>query len=253
MEYKEHLDYLKSKSQEDIQSLIEELRRNTPFGFWPDGMPASVDPKLVLIGVSPGNSPMPEHRREDSNSPIFESEPCVVKSEKNHFYYPDSSGYWKKLRMLCSSYFQFHDNSMDEADSISLTTHLNLGTGAAGSATKMDVERDIIKWVSKLLNKVHEPDTVILFGLKAILSDNEISSWWNHDGGLKINWLKPDIQKPFNSYKKRRYYYRIWNTTNARGKNIKVVLWPNHPSRAPFSNYDIWQKSIDEFLVLSNA
>jgi len=216
-------------------------------------MPASIDPKLVLIGVSPGNSPMPEHRREEPNSPTFDSEPCVVKGDNNNFYYPDSSGYWEKLRMLCSSYFEFNDNRMDETDSISLTTHLNLGTGSAGAATKMDVERDVIRWVSKLLNKDLEPDAVILFGLKAILSDIEISSWWNHEDGLKINWLKPDMQKSFNSYKKIKYYYRMWNATNDRGKNIKLVLWPNHPSRAPFLNYDIWQKSIDEFLALSNA
>ena len=57
MNYIEHLRSLESLTPIENERIINGLVNTTPDSQWPDGMPASIDPKLVLIGVSYGNSP----------------------------------------------------------------------------------------------------------------------------------------------------------------------------------------------------
>jgi hypothetical protein len=64
MNYIEHLNYIKSLSDEEIFQLrkdfLSALPGNTKLSHvtkWPYGMPASIAPKIVFIGVSMGASP----------------------------------------------------------------------------------------------------------------------------------------------------------------------------------------------------
>jgi len=56
MSYIDHLNNLKKLSSSKKKKLISTLRNTCPVEKWPRTMPVSVDPKLVLIGVSPGVS-----------------------------------------------------------------------------------------------------------------------------------------------------------------------------------------------------
>ncbi|GEM_PF-7067623 len=249
MDYLEHLRFLESLTPEENEKIINGLVNTAPDSQWPDGMPASIDPKLVLIGVSYGNAPnreAEESRKE--NGDYFHSAPCAVKHENSHFYYPDTRRYWEKLRYLSHSFFKRHCPNITENQAISLTTHVNLGTGSAGFATKKDVEELYVKWVSKLLNKIHSPDLVILFGLNGILKDDEISDWWNSEYGLLVNWKKPDNTQSFSSYTVRNLTFREWSVRNSMNHPIRLVIWPNHPSRAPFSDLSIWEQSVNEYM-----
>lgn len=248
MDYIKHLRHFESMSGEEQDERRNELIQTTPEKCWPEGMPASIDPKLVLIGVSYGNSPSIE--AEDSykkDGSYFFSEPCVVKPDNSHFYYPDTRRYWLKLRYLSHSYFKMHDSNITENEAISLTSHFNLGTGSAGMATVKDVEEPYVKWVSNLLDKIHSPDIVILFGLNGILGVDEIFGWWNQTG-LSVNWKKPDNSFLLSSYSKKNYMFREWSAINSNGHTMRLVMWPNHPSRHPFSSFELWKQSVDEYM-----
>jgi len=251
MNYLKHLSYLESLSFEEKETLKNILMATVPepeWG-WPDGMPASLAPKLVLVGVSYGNSPnIAAEESHKNGGDYFYSVPCAVKPENSHFYYPDRTRYWDKLRYLSHSFFKLHCPAITENQAISLTTHVNLGTGSAGSATKKDVDEIYVNWVSKLLNNTHSPDLVVLFGLNNILKDDEISRWWNIESGLPVNWMKPDDIHDFSSYRKRNYKFREWLARNSKNHSIRLVTWPNHPSKPPFSDWSIWEKSVNEFI-----
>jgi hypothetical protein len=249
MNYLEHLRFLESLTPEENERIMNGLVNTTPDSQWPDGMPASIDPKLVLIGVSYGNSPSVEaEKSHKEGGDYFHSAPCVVKPENSHFYYPDTRRYWNKLRYLSHSFFKRNCPNITENQAISLTTHVNLGTDSAGLATKKDVEEQYVKWVSTLLNETHSPDLVILFGLNRILKDDEISSWWNNESGLPVNWKKPDNTQSFSSYTVRNLTFREWSVRNSMNHPIRLVIWPNHPSRAPFSDLSIWEQSVNEYM-----
>lgn len=214
-------------------------------------MPASIDPELVFIGVSPGNSPMPQEHVSpecERQTPTFVSAPTAYKPSNSHFYYPDSSRYWEKLRYLAHQYFLSEDPNTTEHEAISRCSHFNLGTGDAGSATKHDVEKEVVKWVSNLLNVEQTPKLVILFGLLNILKDEEVKSWWNHSRGLKVPWSSPDKESVFKGYQKKAYRFREWLVKASNGGEVKLVMWPNHPSRVPFRDIDVWQRAVMEYV-----
>lgn len=248
MNYLDHLSSVESLKPEEEAKLKNDLIQLTPDKVWPDGMPASIDPKLVLIGVSPGNAPNYEAEELRKKSPDnYYSEPCAIKTDHSHFYYPDARNYWVKLRYLTHSYFKRYHPEITETQAISLATHVNLGTGSAGSATKKDVEEAYVKWVSDLLNETHSPDLVVLFGLNNILKDDDISGWWN-ESGLPINWNNPTNTFRFNGYNQINYHFREWSVKNSKNHPIRLVIWPNHPSRPPFSDLSIWKQSVNEYL-----
>ena len=241
MSYQKDVQKLRSLEESEVKERSEELIKSCPLDEWHRTMPASIDPKLVLIGVSPGGSP-----DKSTADKEFLSKPSARKTGKSNFYYKDGRNYWTKLRYLVNNYF---DEIVDELDSLSLTSHFNLGTEQSGRGTKEKVEEDLTRWISGLLNNKHNPDLVVLFGLKNILQDPEISNYWNHEDGLTINWQRPHLQMLFKSCDERRYHFRVWETTNSQGHSMKVVLWPNHPSKHPFTyDMDMWESSVDQFI-----
>ena len=241
--YRRHLERLKAMSPEEVSQQKERLIASTPGKEWPCGFPASLDPRLVIIGVSPGNSPYEPEAGEEQKR--FLCEPGIIGGEESHYYYPDTSGYWKKIRLLASSYFNSGGECFPELDALSLTTHINLGENSSGKATLEDIEDDFVAWASSLVNKIHNPDVVILLGLKNIIKNADVSRRWNHSGGLKINWNNPDDNILF-PYGKNSYAFELWRVVNSHGKEVKVVLWPNYPSR--IFGMENWRQSVETFL-----
>ena len=93
--YTHHLQHLKNLRQEEVKKQRDLLISTTPNKEWPYGFPASLDPKLIIIGVSPGNSPY-QPKEENKEAAEFQSEPGIIDSKKSHYYYPDTKNYWKK-------------------------------------------------------------------------------------------------------------------------------------------------------------
>lgn len=206
---------------------------------WPCVMPCSAAPEVVVIGISPGNSPRKEDRgcetRYTAGAPPTFGEPP-------DFGYPDTKHYWAKVRSLCCHLVRRADRKMSENDCIALSSHLNLGTGQAGQASMKDTDPPLIRWVSTLLNKFFQPHLIVLFGLNRILRDRSVD--WNHRDGLQVDWHQPHFFSRFD-----RYQFRLWNADSAKGNRTGVLMWPNHPSRPPFAGSEKtaeWTRALKE-------
>ncbi len=247
MSYENHLKYLRGLSKDEVAKKQAELIASTPEKQWPDGFPASIDPKLVIVGVSAGNSPdvAAEESRQRGEA-YFESAPSVDKSESSHFYYPDGRRYWRKIRLLVTAFAQDNSPSMSEKDALAVSTAINLGTGSAGRATRESVEESYVKWASKFLNQYSNPDCVIFVGLKNILSCPDVAKWWN-DGGLIVDWRKPDHVLPFKSGA-INFWFRQWNVRNANQHAFRLIQWPTHPSQRAFWSIEEWRRSVTTYL-----
>ena len=252
MNYITHLNEIKALALDEIEQLRNEFLSTLPGNTksshvigWPYGMPASIDPKIVFIGVSMGASPSSHNIEIELNGDdcLF-SKIDEAKKDKKHFYYPDGRHYWDKLRLLSHNYFKVTCPEISEEDAIAMSSHFNLGTGSAGKASTSDVEPLYINWVSTLLNQKLRPDLVVLFGLKDILKKKAIRDSWNNESGLIVDWSKPNKT----SLDNEAYSFSGWTVTNALGHSIKIVLWPNHPSRPPFSDIKKWELAVNQYV-----
>ena len=254
MKYRTRLNQLRALSAHEIVRRVDALCEMTPKRLrpWPSGMPASLEPKLVLIGPSRGGSAM---AGDPGYAPGYTSVPSikisrprqrpVPKTLESHFYYPDTSRHWEKVRYLVHQFCLREGSVRSEADALSLCSHFNLSNKRAGSASGAPPEPDVTRWVSRLLNTYHNPDLVVLFGLSKSLRDVKVRKWCNWSGDLAIDWSRPDSTRTFTGYEKD-YKYREWTVQNAQGHTMKVVIWPNHPAR--FFNMKLWKLSVDEYL-----
>jgi hypothetical protein len=247
MTYFDHLNALRALPKQELMRYKADLIKDLPKRLhpWPRWMPASLDPKLILVGVSPGNSPAANDLSIADN---YTSIPTVNISAKSHYYCPDGRRYWDKIRYLAHKFFLREGTVTTEQDALSLCSHYNLGVGMAGKASENAVERDVIAWVSRLLNKVQKPDLIVLFGLRGILSSSQASTWWNCAGGLPVNWTTWQAEKNLKGYS---YKFREWTVINARNDKIKIVMWPNHPSRHPFADINVWKRSVNQYFGLA--
>jgi hypothetical protein len=206
---------------------------------WPFGMPTSVAPGVVVIGASPGNSPDPSTPRRATDGPTTDG------SAHPGFYYRDTKYYWTKIRALCTAVARCESPNASEKEALAQCGHFNLGTGMAGTATVGVVEPDIVTWLSGLMGSVLPVKVVVGVGLNGILKEPAINALWNQaPGALRVDWSSPQATTPFDGYR-----FRTWRARRADGGSVLVCLWPNHPSRNPFTGPigDSWQASVQQF------
>jgi len=201
-------------------------------------MPTSVNPLLVVVGVSPGNSPA--SGREAFLPDYIPS----FGTPAPGFWYPDRSHYWEKVRTLSTEIVHQWDTGLSESECLALTGHLNLGVGMFGSASSDAVELPVVRWVSSLLFEQLHPRVVVGLGLSGLVlgvRGAAIREAWDA-GGLVIDWGRPDL------ISEGGFRYRRWNVRRADDAVMQLVFWPNHPSRAPFGGSGLvgsrWHASV---------
>ena len=59
---------------------------------------------------------------------------------------------------------------------------------------------------------------------------------------------RADAEFPFEAYTRSRYDFRLWRRRRTDSKLITVVLWPQHPSRAPMTDVGYWRQLGEEFV-----
>ena len=224
----ERLRQLRATPPEAQEGVVRSLA--SPIELWPFGMPSSASPHIVLLGVSPGNRPTAHDKGFKTDRQACKELPTFG-SEHSGFSYPDPGRYWQKASDLCRFMVQRDEPGLSRKDAIALSSHLNLGTGQHGQAGAQAIEDDILVWVSRLLYSKFEAKLLICFGLRGILAMERYTKLWNTDGGLPVDWTRPLSERIFAS----RYKFRLWDTKRADGGRMGVLMWPNHPSRHPFS------------------
>ena len=58
---------------------------------------------------------------------------------------------------------------------------------------------------------------------------------------------KPHAEHRFRGYKKCRLVFQEWDCAGPSGNKMKIVQWPQHPSRAPFTCFPFWRQACREF------
>lgn len=225
----QRLQMLRKRTLEEQQAILVNLSEGCPIKPWPFGMPSSASPHVVLLGVSPGSRPRPEDRHFKTDRQVANQTPTFGIPNVG-FSYEDPGKYWKKASDLCRFMVRRDEPSLSDDDALALGSHLNLGTGQHGRAGRQAIEEDILNWVSSLLNSKFQARLLVCFGLNTILKNRHYCELWNREGGLPVDWRSPSAVQKFG-----RYWFRFWKTRRADGESMGVLMWPNHPSRHPFS------------------
>ena len=225
-----------NEAAEHQSALVE----SSPIKPWPYGMPTTINPFLVILGPSPGNSPA---KRDVDTDP----KPTVGKAHPGFFYH-DTKKYWERVRELSAGLIQAYAPELTPEDCYALSGQMNLSVSESGQAIKVKIEREYAKWVPEVIANLLRPRLVILLGLLGLMKNNQdLQDTFASSGAIPIDWKRPDCKLPFRGYiGRQQYFYRIWKISRPDGANMTIISWPNHPSRPPMTNAAVWGASIDE-------
>ena len=91
------------------------------------------------------------------------------------------------------------------------------------------------EWVSHLIySKFGRNLCSFVLVFTAFLPRRLTIPFWNGSGGLPVDWATP-----MKACKFGRYQFRLWTPCRADGERIARLMWPNHPSRHPFTGSPI--------------
>jgi hypothetical protein len=228
-----------------VGDLVARVSATAPMQPWPYGMPTSVNPFVVFLGPSPGNSPIA------GDAAYVTREPQALPTAGVPYpgiYYRDPKRYFERIRELGTNIVRHHAPRISDQDAHALLGQLNLGTGAFGEAANAPLDPVYCRWVPDLLLDHLRPVYVVLLGLATILT-GAVGRLFDPANRLNIDWKKPDLTFDFASYEAAHYRYRIWRRRATHGQPIHLVLWPQHPSRSPMTNAEHWRQSGVEFLA----
>ena len=228
---------LKAENKQEIRELVASSSPQKP---WPYGMPTTINPMLAILGVSPGNS------AAEGDIPHPYEEPTVGEAHPG-FHYIDTKSYWQKIRELSVGLLRAFDESLTEDECYALSGHLNLGIGRAGEANNDSVEKEFAKWVPDILLQTLRPKVIVLVGLTSLLKKHpNLSGWMASSGNLEVNWESPDEVFTFKSYTNKKMLFRVWDIKSSECSTTKIISWPNHPSRSPMTDKNMWSASVSE-------
>jgi hypothetical protein len=227
-----------------VGDLAERMGATAPMRPWPYGMPCAVNPYVVFLGASPGNSPV----AGDSSYLTRESyELPTAGIPHPRISYPDPRHYFDRIRELGQIIIQSRAPGLTEPQTHALLGQLNLGTGGFGQAANAPLEPEYCKWVPDVLLDYLRPSYVILLGLFGHLKGPN-AKLFDPLNRLGIAWKKKaDLEFPFEAYTLRRHGFRLWRRQRTDSKPITFVLWPQHPSRIPMTDVRFWRQAGEEF------
>lgn len=208
------------------------IGRDCPVASWPYGMPTAINPKVVVLGPSPGASPA----AGDEVQPSYE--PPTFGEHHPQLFYADRRSFFLKVRALCAGLLECAEG-LEEADALALSGMMNLDVRRNGNAADVKTDAKLMQWVTETITQRLRPDYLICLGLKARIKDvlPLISS--HFDSGRPMRSFRFDAQP--------KLKYQEWLLERSDKSQMRVVFWPQHPSRAPFSNGELWQASIVQY------
>ena len=100
------------------KALSEWLAEGAPETPWPYGMPTSVNPYLLILGLSPGGSPDKSDRKQLTKR---QTEIPTIGASHPGLFYEDTAKFWLKIRALSTIF-------MNEFWQLPSVPSLTLGT-----------------------------------------------------------------------------------------------------------------------------
>lgn len=134
----ERLDAAQQIDDVELKRIQQDLAAGCPIEPWPYGSPTVINPFIVTLGVSPGNSPDIKDTEigKPYDMPTAGKPHCGSK-------YNDSKRYWEKVRFLVHKTLQnILGKPCSMCDALSLYGHLNIGMGQHGSAEEVRPDTD---------------------------------------------------------------------------------------------------------------
>ena len=236
------LDTAKKLSMESIEAQQAYLCSGCPVAVWPYGMPTSINPFLVTLGMSPGAPPPRGHPQHGVREP-YKLPPAGRAHDGVHF----DADYYRRIRVL-SDVLVADPFGLSKDEGYALFGNMNLDIGAYGSSENVDINPTLASWVLETITKKLRPRFLICLGfIGALKKPTQIKDLFESTfSDMKIN--RPHRTVEFDAYKVKDLSFREWDLSLPDGHRTTLVLWPQHPSRSPFkSNPEMWMMSVSEF------
>ena len=228
-----------SLTTEKLNAIHEELRRGCADRGWPYGSATSINPLLVILGPSPGNSPKHGDRHFVTRKPF--DLPTAGEPHPGVFY-PDTTRYWDKVRGLARTLLDA-DGSIGP-DSLALLGTMNLATAASAKASGVQIDDSFTRWVLATIRDGLRPRVLVLLGLRGRLK--ELSRLFA-DTFEGFDVRHPHHEYALEKYQTKRLVFREWEFSGNHGPPLLLVDWPQHPSRSPFSDPRWWRVACEQF------
>ncbi len=189
---------------------------NVPGGEWPFGMPTSINPWVLVMGISPGKG---KHDSDINSPPSVGAVHNGFGGKLSNWDAKERNRFWRRIRKLCCGFVERTD------------------------ATDLKV----IKWVPDAVEMLR-PKIVVLLGWGSLLSYLRIC-WPNKPLVGQVVHTEANCSHRLRLKTERHYKFSVWRIPASWG-NVTVILWPNHPSQHPFGDEKNWEKAIDQALSL---
>jgi hypothetical protein len=234
----------------ELEAIRQELLQGCPQARWPYGCNTSINPWVVFLGPSPGNSP----EAGDQNFSGAREGVWPTAGTPVHAFgeYHDPKGFFVKLRQLAISIVSAASRGkLAGRDALALAGMMNLDSGASGEASQVVASPKFAEWVVNATFRRLRPRWVIGLGLKGFLQKNPAIERIVSSVGASTGIRQVAQEFPFRGYSQKAYKFEIRPVAAAPGMRQHFVFFPQHPSRAPMTNAEVWQKAVDEFVELA--
>ena len=224
-------------SERELEAVRAALCEGCPVEPWPYGNATSINPLLVTLGPSPGNSPnraFPDPAGRPLDLP-------TAGKRHPHTNYEDSRGVWDRIRYLARTILQI--GGATEENAYALLGNMSLDTRRSGSVSDVRIAPVFARWVLRTIRDRLRPRYLVCFGLKS--KKEALGLLEETFDGFALG--KPHAEHRFRGYERRRLVFQEWDCTGPCGNEMKIVQWPQHPSRAPFTSFPFWQQACREF------
>ena len=166
-------------SEPELEAVHAELCEGCPVEPWPYGNATSINPLLVTLGPSPGNSPS-RAVPDPAGCPL--DLPTAGRWHP-HTAYEDSRGVWDRIRYLAHTILQI--GGATEEDAYALLGNMSLDTRRSGSVSDVWIDPVFGRWVLRTIRDRLRPRYLVCFGLKGT-SKNAIFAHRRFRIGLTI-------------------------------------------------------------------
>ena len=234
----ERLCAARALSESELAKARARLRADRPCPSWPYGYATSINPLLMTLGVSPGSA-RSWAGRDPAKQPF--DAPTAGKQHSHIARLERETEFGKRVCHLAGEILQIGE--IPEEDAYAVFGNVVLDPNRSGRASNVTIKREFAWWILRTIRDHLRPRYLICLGMKGNRSTARFLEQ-SFDGFMR---KEPHREYRFRSYKRSELTFEEWDVEGSHGNQIKIVYWPQHPRRAPFSSFEIWRAACREF------